>query len=413
MKPRSCLWMLGLLLLLLAPLLSAQDEGLTESVPRRIMLATSRVPDAAFSNEETIMIARSLFRRLSAASDEIVAVEAPPDAPLGSDAELQAAAVSVAADSWIRVTLSGSWASMRLHLRAAGLLPGDAAIADWTVVREGLSSARDLAQERWDDATRPIAERFHLVEVPVAAPTSQRMARLTVRARAGTKVSGFGDGQLLIGEEGTATREVPVPREYTLTAALDGAYPQEMRLFVSADREAGFTQTPVSRWTIEAGLLDLGFPLLAVSFSVLPSQVFVKAGITTYALGLAFSKEAPFTSAPLTNIEAELGAALFPDAPFFHVTVGFGGLLRIVHAAGIFAGIDPLAPFALHVTMGAELAFSARDWLFIEWLPTVYFTEFPEAFRAALGTGTSEGWVFAARSALNARSFRVGYRWML
>jgi hypothetical protein len=411
MKPRSSVVMLWLLLLFLAPMLFAQEGGLTEKVPRRILLVTGRQPDASFSSQETIMIGRSLLRRLSAASDEIVAVEAPPDDPAGTDAELEAAAGNAGADSWLSASLSGSWASMAVHLRTAGILPGDAAAVAWTVSREGRSSAQDLAQERWDDVTQPVVERFHMVEVPRSEPTSQRTARLTVRARAGTRVTGFGDGQLEIGEEGAATREVAVPREYILTAALDGSYPQETRIFVSADREVSFTQAPVSRWAIEAGLLDLGYPSVAVSLYVLPAQVFLKAGITTYALGLAFSDATAFTSVPLTNFEAMVGATLFPDAPFFHVTVGFGGLIRIVHAGGVFFGIDPLSPFALNLAFGAEVATSARGRLFIEWLPAVYLTAFPEAFRASLGSGTPEGWVFTAGSAQNLLSFKVGYRW--
>src|SRR5208283_3930233 len=96
------------------------------------------------------------------------------------------------------------------------------------------------------------------------------------------------------GNDGFASLSFPAPGEYSLHATLAGYYPLTRRFFLSGNREIFFEQTPHSWWALDASLLEMGYPSVDVSRFIIPSLAYVKLGITSYAVGLAFTNTQTF-----------------------------------------------------------------------------------------------------------------------
>ena len=113
--------LLFIALLLLASSCFARGDGPGAAVPRRVLLSLARDRTAAFTEGEALMISRSLLARLQAASSEYIMIERPVSEVTESESDLSAEAGKEGADGWVSVTLSGSWSSMRIAVRAFDL----------------------------------------------------------------------------------------------------------------------------------------------------------------------------------------------------------------------------------------------------------------------------------------------------
>lgn len=184
-----------------------------------------------------------------------------------------------------------------------------------------------------------------------------------------------------------------------------------MKIFVQSDREISLEQKPVARFAIDASLL-IAWPGVAISWSPLPDPLFIRAGVTTYLVGLALQPDALFSSAPLTNLDILAGMyAMAPDRPL-RLYAGLGVFLRFVHAAGWPLGLEPLAPVGLEGVVGLETSIGGAASVFVEHEPMMYLIKYPDLFRASLGS-SSAGWVILPETAFQLLSFRFGVRWSL
>jgi hypothetical protein len=339
-------------------------------------------------------------------------VEPAQDSAQGDASLLASEAEAAGADSWLSISVGGEWSALELGVQSFDLI-SKAMVADLSVVREGWQSEQDLALETWNDIVQPIAAHYHMVETAVAQQGPPR-ALLSVRALPGTKISGLGGLPLFVDESGTASREVPAARQYTLGASLVGYIFSSRQIYLEADRVVSFEQSPESHWTAEAAFQDRAYPGVGLAWSLRPGVFSFKLGITTYLVGLAFDANGVFASQPLSEIILQATAYWFPGASDFRFYTGEAFYLRIDHPAGSRSSLDALSFGGIKGIIGTELMVSPRGRLFFEYTATVYFGVAPELFKASLGPDkTPPGWVFTPTTAMNLLSFRAGYRWQL
>jgi hypothetical protein len=202
------------------------------------------------------------------------------------------------------------------------------------------------------------------------------------------------------------------PATYVLSATHAGSLPLETTIYLEDDREVTLPQTPLARWSIDAGLYGMSFPQLEASFFLVPGWLYVRAGLMTYLGGLAFTMDEIFWSAGVTTLAVRVGTyALLPQESWFRLYTGVGALLRVMHTSAYF-GLEPLAPLAVQLTLGVEVSPWPRSRFFLEWLPTEYLTPYPDLFAAAMPyvPGSMTMMPFAV---LDLGGFCLGWRWML
>ncbi len=401
-------------LLIACAFVDAQETAATDTLaPRRMLLSVARDADGTFTPNDLLQISRSLQIKLLSATAEIDVVEPAEGITDHSSTGLNAAARAAGADSWLSVSAGGGWAALKLSVRSSDLI-ADTTVLDITVMRTGWESSQDLSGEEWAEIIQPIAGHYHRVAVAVVAPQGPALARVTVTALPGTRITGLGEPALIVDESGAASREMPAAHQYTLDASLSGYFFISQQIFLAADKVVSFVQKPESTWSLDALLQDRGYPGVSFGWSPIPGRVTLKLGIRTYLFGLAFDAAGVISSSPLSDVLiqgivspiAELG----PVRPY----LGLEGFLRVDHPAGSVPSLDGLSPGGAKAIVGVELMTTPGGGFFLEYAPIMYFTETPELLKAALGPGSlPPGWIFSPASALNMLSFRAGYRWQL
>jgi hypothetical protein len=403
-------------LLIVALLLAAACGFALEAprlIPRRLMLAVTRPQGSKFTPGDALMIARSLHQRLQDADGQLIVVETPERPAPATPESMGAAARDAGADSWMLLTLGGQWTSARLGIRAEDLL-SNSLVADFSATRTTWTSPASLPGETWADAVEAVAGKFPMVESAVPPGADEQLARLTIKALPGSVVTGLGSAPIRIDSNGSAFRMLPAAREYSLRTSLPGYRIVTQKIFLSGDRELTVEQKKSSRWGLDVSLSDSRAPGMDFTMAIPTLSLFVRLGVTTYALALALSQTEVFLSDPLTNVELRAGIYLSPEDRFFRFYTGLGGFARIVHAKNTAPMFDPVAPLGFMLLIGTELPISALGRLYFEYTPSIYPTGMPDALRASLGPDNAPpGWLFASSAGFNLLSFRVGYRWPL
>jgi hypothetical protein len=398
-----------LLFFLAASCLSGQEQQPREA-PRRLMLGVTQAGAIGLTEEELTIVSRSMLLALQEIRADLILVEPSRRPADPSDGGMSRLAEGSGADCWMLVEISGSRTEPALRVHSRDVLSGSTVI-DKTIRRqagEGLSVLA-LPYERWEDISALLAGAYpprDATDLPSRDPGS---AVLTVRALPGTVLTFSGGTKATVGPDGKAEASLAVPAAYQLQAALRGSSTVKESLYIQADRELAVAQARVPRFAIDASAL-MSWPGLAVSFFPLPERVFVRAGLTTYLVGLAFRPEALFFSDPLTNLDILVGTYVNPAYSPVRAYAGVGGFLRFVHAAGLPLHLDPLSPAGVQAALGLETSIGASARFFAEYEPMLYATQTPELMRSTQRSGA--GWAFFSRAALQLLSFRIGIRWL-
>jgi hypothetical protein len=156
----------------------------------------------------------------------------------------------------------------------------------------------------------------------------------------------------------------------------------------------------------------MSFPQIEGSYFIVPGWLYARAGLMSYAAGLAFSEQDVFWSSMLSTLSARVGTyAFFPQESWFRPYVGAGVLLRIAHDP-VYFGIEPIAPVVFQLTLGVEVSPWQRSRFFFEWLPAEYLTAYPDLFAASLPSESGQ-FLFLPYAVMDMSGFRIGWRWML
>jgi len=398
-----------LLFLLAASFLSGQEQSPRET-PRRLMLGVAQSGSIGLTDEELTIASRSMLLALQETRADLILVEPARRLADPSDGGMSQLAEESGADCWMLVDISGSKSELVFRIHSRDILSGSTVI-DTTIRRQAGEelSMMVLPYERWQDLSGLLAGAYlprEATDLPSRDPGS---AVLIVRVLPGTVLTFSGGTKATVGLDGAAEVTLPVPAAYQIQAALRGSSTVKESLFIQSNRALAIEQARVPRFAIDASAL-ICWPGLAVSFFPLPEWMFVRAGLTTYIVGLAFRPEELFFSDPLTNLDLLGGIYVNPAYSPVRAYAGLGGFLRFVHAAGWPMRLDPLAPAGFEAVLGIETPIGASARFFAEYEPMLYSTATPELLRST--QRSRAGWIFFSRAALQLLSSRIGIRWL-
>lgn len=412
-SPRLILPSILLLLLVLPAGVFGQETGSPAGSQRKLLLYVDQSPGGKLTENQLLMVSRSLQMTLHSSVNGLAISEAIDSARKGSPPDLSLLARNAGADFWLWAQVSINAGKAQVRARGFDVLAHEAKF-DTTVSRDNELSPMDLPFEKWDDIVSLVTSLLPPGSNEGPDLTVPQEVTLTVRALPGTLIAGPGEKKTMAGRDGFAQLRLPSTGEYSLRATLAGYYPETSRFFLTGSKEVVLDQQKASWWAIDASLLELAYPSFDVTRFIIPNSFYVKLGITTYVLGLAFTDTQVFTNNPLTNLVLQTGIYLRPEDVLFRPYVNLGAFLRIVHEPGVLVGIDPVSAGGLQLSIGTEIGRSPRGRFFFEYQPMLYTTSVPESFQASFGSGDPPvGWSFSSRSAFNFLCFRAGYRWAL
>jgi len=391
-----------------------------EKAPRRLVVAVEAKSEEAYAAAEMLQLSRSLMGAILGSGTDVLLLDWGSD-PFPSDKpDAAAEAVKRTGDCWLLVTVAGARKNPSLVITSYDLLQQRNVIEG----KLQLADAFDLPDppaSTWSRLVNMVAEAYPPLDTdrPVKTAVADRpavwtkdQAALTIHAVPGTIIEGLDGDPRTIGEDGTLKEAVRSPATYHLTATHPGQLRLETALYLEESREITLEQHRLARWAVDGGLFGMSFPHVEGSYFLVPGWLYARAGLMTYAIGLAFNHDDVFWSAMLSTLSVRLGTyAFFPQESWFRPYVGAGVLVRSAHHP-VFFGLEPVAPLAFQLTLGVEASPWPRSRFFIEWLPTEYPTAYPDLFAGSMPT-SSHAMVFLPWAVLDMGGFRIGWRWML
>jgi hypothetical protein len=421
MVVRSSRGLLLLLLLFIPRLLPAQEEATAAPAPLGMLLHVDQQEGAGYSDNELLMISRSLLIALQGKLKGMTIVESPQGTPTASPDQLTSQASAAGAEAWLWVEISADGDSTRLRVRVFDISRGQPGI-DRAVDREGRLNVFGLPFEKWADLTDLLLGTYPAAAaaIPPEVPGS---SVIMLKALPGTRIVLSGAPAVTVDADGRAEITLASPAPYSLRATRAGYHDERMNLFLTKNREIEIAQKANSVWAVEASLKDFGYPGFDAAWFYVPGLLWLRMGFTTYALGINLQGQSTsssggegsvFSSSPLSNLILRAGVYLTPKDRLFRMYSEAGAFLRIFHDPGWMPRLEPISWGGFQLALGTEVSSSRGGAFFLEYLPMVYFTPRPNLFQASLGTDNNPpGWIFTPAAAISLLSFRAGYRWFL
>jgi hypothetical protein len=412
-------WFLLSVLLAAAPFLDAQDQA--PQVPRKLLLHVEQAGGTGYSQNELLMISRSIMLSLQNAVGNIIVIESPDGQLPASGSRINELAQAAKADCWLWIGLSNRGKGTSVRVRSFDISTSEQTF-DQALGRDARISVLDLPYEKWRDIASLISQRYApgagMHSAQLAPPDAQAQsapsgaAVLTIHALPGTVISEDGIGaSATTGTDGTAQLRLPAPAEYSLRATLTNYHEAKEDLFLSSDRTIDIVQHLISRWALDFSMQDIESPGIDLSRFIVPNFLFVKLGFTTRLIGLALTNDAVFLNEPLTTFALQGGIYFRPEDVLFRFYGALGGFLRVRNPVQA-AYLDPLAPAGVQISLGAEIGAARHGGFFFEWEPTFYFALEPD-FQNSFGNNGTAGWFFPSWGALDILTVRIGYRLLI
>jgi hypothetical protein len=404
-------WFLLSVLLAAAPLLDGQDQA--PQPPRKLLLHVEQAGGTGYSQNELLMISRSIMLTLQNAVGNVTVIESPDGQLPASGSRINELAQAAKADCWLWIGLSNKGKGTSVRVRSFDI-PTSEQTFDQALGRDARISILDLPYEKWRDIASLVSQNYgpgagrHSAQLaPSAAqpqPAASDAAVLTIHALPGTVISDGNGASATTGTDGTVQLRLPAPAEYSLRATLTDYHEVKEDLFLSSDRTIDVAQRPLSRWALDFSMQDIESPGVDLSRFIVPNFLFVRLGFTTRLIGLALTNDAVFSNEPLTTFALQGGIYFRPEDVLFRFYGALGGFLR-VHSPDL----DPLAPAGVQISLGAEIGAAEHGGFFFEWEPAFYFAPEP-GFQNSFGNNGMAGWFFPSWGALNILTVRIGYR---
>ncbi len=388
----------------------AQDAKEASKVPRRLLLCVES-GRGTYTKEESLVIAKSLTLALVSAGNGLTVIEYAGDSfPPSLEARIDATAKE-GADCWLFMKTSGEKAAPVLTVHSYDVL-FRTTVMDKSISRQGELSTLQMSRETWADIVPPLADKYGPVNAGLIS-AGHRLVRVTLIALPGTAVEGLRGESIIVGADGKTEVSLGTPATYVLKASRDGYFPLEQRIFLDSDRTLDLTLEPYSKWSVDLSFFNAFNAGVEATYFFKPGRGFVKLGLTSFFLGLALDSEGPFSGYNLVNLNAQAGFFLSPESSVIRIYMTIGGFLRVVfpNSSPLF---DPLSPGGVQLALGVQVPLAARSRFFAEYVPMVYFTDFPDLFRASLGEKDSPfGYIFREDMAFSLANLRFGIRWLL
>ncbi len=380
---------------------------------RRSVIFFAAGDDADFTTAELRIVYESLVSAIRRADPNLVILEHDTfDTPEDHE-RLYAAALREGAHSWLYVEVTGSMEDVGARASSYDILRdrGQAHLGDGA---ERAVPFRLVDRLYW----QPLTESMYVWNDPVT-----RRVGVTVNAPPGSTIHGLTDEAVPVGPAGEVVIHVENPATYTARAERTEHFPAAETFYVGYDSVAiDLDPIPVSTWGVDLSLNGLQFLGARGTYYPVPARVFVRAGITSYAVGVYLissrsETETPelFEFNPMTLLSAQAGGYLNAPERRIRPYGGAGAFLRVRHD-GDKNGLDSVAPFGLSATIGVEYAPFLRVRLFLEYEPLVYLpgsvddfivVSFPQGYYEGRSV---PGYIITDNAAIDMRNTAVGIR---
>ncbi len=371
--------------------------------PRRMIYYFQADPEE-FSAFDRSVLYRSVLMAVGSANPNVVVLESPDAEVPATSRGKEELARQIDADCWLLVSAFGGMDNARFEAATFDILKQQTFGAQ--VIEPGYPlDYRTITQGFWDSVAATIRNDYGSVVDTL---------RVTVRGLSGTRVSGLGSSEMTINENGELAVTLPNPATYTISATAPGYYPVTRTFYLGySPVTEELQQVRAARMGVDLAGSTLQFPSAHFWYFPVPATLYLRGGVTTYAVGLYLVNSTPavLQGNPLTRLE--LGAGWYFTAPgkSLRTYAGADLMVRIAHGVNVF-GIDSYAPIAGAAVAGIEYSPTLSFHFFAEYNPTIYLTPDSAAFRlVSFPEGqTIGGFLFANGYSIDLRSYSVGVR---
>ncbi len=213
-----------------------------------------------------------------------------------------------------------------------------------------------------------------------------------------------------------------LPGTYSFEALKRGYYPyKEIFYLESESRVIEIDQQPGSRYALNFYLNNFSFPGFELSYYFIPNFFFARVGFNTFLLGIRVPDQDDSTdddswlqSHSLSHINITVGRYLGREDRYYRWLISGGLFTRLIMAKGYGIGFEPIAPFGVQAIIGLEFSHSEKKRLFLEYVPLLYLTKYPELMQASFPPDY-EPWnyIFGKSYVIDFFNFRFGLRFQL
>lgn len=408
---------------LLTPALFSEEGEFAPGEPHRLALYFEQEEGLKFQELELLLLYESLLAKLSGASVGVVIIEEQSGGVPGTIEEKSHLAREQGADSWLSAMVSGSMESLRVYVSSFDLLK-ERMVFESRLQSELPVGLIDLARRFWDSTTQALRENYSLVaaDAPPAKKKIIDSAEIVILAQPGTLVTGLSEKPLEVGQEGELSIELALPGTYSFEALKRGYYPyKEIFYLESESRVIEIDQQPGSRYALNFYLNNFSFPGFELSYYFIPNFFFARVGFNTFLLGIRVPDQDDSTdddswlqSHSLSHINITVGRYLGREDRYYRWLISGGLFTRLIMAKGYGIGFEPIAPFGVQAIIGLEFSHSEKKRLFLEYVPLLYLTKYPELMQASFPPDY-EPWnyIFGKSYVIDFFNFRFGLRFQL
>lgn len=402
-----------LVMALLAQACFSQDSPGTEKLPRRLLVSLDAAAETGYTAQDKAVLGKSLALALREAAQEFSVVEyGTGDFPPSPEAR-NGEAERLVADSWLWVEISGSRGSPSIRVQSYDLLTQTMTI-DQEFTRDREIDPLEASHEHWREIVSLVLEKYHSIDASQVTKNERRTVRLLIRALPDTRITGLPGEPLVASKYGVATASLEAPSSYHLRATLDGYYPAQKDVYVDADAEVQIVQRPGAVWSVEGSFFNAFFLGGDLGYYFLPDTAFLKVGVTSFLLGLAFEQESLLFSYPLVHVNLQVGRYWGAEDAGVRLYTAVGGFVRIVSIPGSPIRIDALSQGGFQLNLGAEIPIMGKSRVFFEYIPMLYLSDYPELFLETMGSSNVPfGFLPVIIGAFDFMNVRFGVRWML
>ncbi|MFP4431964.1 MAG: hypothetical protein ACLFPV_11995 [Spirochaetaceae bacterium] len=361
--------------------LGAQELGAEAGDPEdalarpRFMVYFFEVEPDTLTPEQEFLLYNSILTEVAIANEAVVILESPdPDVP-SSQVGKEDLAQSIDADSWLHVIASGGLENLTIEFETFDMLRRESTGRE--IIRPGfVIDYRVLSVGLWDPMVTALEENYERVV---------NRTMVTISAAPGTRIRGLPGETREVGPAGRLAVSVPSSSTLSLETELPGHYQETRDLFVGIDpMTLDFDQVEKPDYGIDFRLSSLQFPGLRFWYFVVPSEIFVRAGLSTQAIGfypIDNTESLIRSGSTLSFFEVDGGMYITPPEELFRLYATLGGYLRFVHPSlGEISLERDAAPGAITAGIAAEFSSSRRIRFFLEYQPAFILASDPDRY---------------------------------
>jgi hypothetical protein len=400
----------------------------TATVPRK--MAMFIVYKGNLTDDEKIVLSESLLVKIS----EIESITVIEPMWKGTKditySEKKTRAEGLGADAYLTITITGEKDRIQIIFLAFDILQNKIAIDEKTI--EKSREIRGLDRSFWQPVTADVANGFRpisgdLVIKEITKHTGKENliqevqgVKIVIVAQPKTIVAGMGKNTYTADEDGLVRLELPGSSTYELYATCAGFYPVRKQIYIANEPlRIELDQEQGSNFGVDLFLQQVDYIGAGFRWYYVPNMWFFDFRSTLFFWKLIWPTNGDKNryEAPVTHLGLYGGFYINNEDSLFRFSVSTGVFCRLTFIEPLGIILDPISQFG--ITFGAldiEISPMEHYRFFIEYSPTLYFSNNIELFKASVtsnksnNNGKTPGYAFAGDIAFDYLDIKVGFR---